>query len=474
MFRSLFLKIFLWFGTVVLTVIVGTFIVGELMHPDPSQSPIRRPLDLALNAYAQSAAETYERSGQAALVAELDRMQRDSHLHAFLFNGQLQELSGRRIPATAPGVARRVLETRLPEAADGPPLLLARPVVTASGGEYVLVAEMPPHPSPPFFLHPTLHLLAIVLMGGLFCYGLARYLTSPVAKLRAATREFAGGNLSARVGPTMGSRRDELVSLAADFDEMAEKIQSLVESQRRLLGDISHELRSPLARLNVALELARQRSGAQATSALERIQSEAELLNEMIGQLLALTRLESGAAEIQKTEFDLEPLVREIVKDADFEARARNRSVRIGTIEKSVIDGVPSLIRRAIENVIRNAVHYTAEGTEVEIKLFRDSGGGSPAAGKLDNERVIIVVRDHGPGVPDEALGEIFRPFYRVDEARDREAGGVGLGLAIAERAVRLHGGSVEATNAPDGGLMVTITLPTQQTASSRPRMAAC
>ena len=458
--QSLFLKIFLWFGAVVLTVIVGTFVVGELMHPDPSQTPIRRPLDLALNAYAQTAAETYERSGQVALAAELDSIQRDSNIRAFLFNSQLQELSGRRIPAGAPGVARRVLETRLSEVADGPPLLQARLALTQSGGQYVFVAEMSPRPPPPFFLHPIAHLFAIVLMGGLFCYGLARYLTSPVAKLRAATREFASGNLSARVGATMGSRRDELVSLATDFDEMAEKIQSLVESQRRLLGDISHELRSPLARLNVALELARQKSGHEATSALERIQREAEILNEMIGQLLALTRLESGAEELQKTAFDLEALVREIVKDADFEARARDRSVRLSTTQQAIIDGAPNLIRRAIENVIRNAVHYTAAGTEVEIKLFSDRGAAPPVAGKLNDERVVIVVRDRGPGVPDEALGEIFRPFYRVDEARDREAGGVGLGLAIAERAVRLHGGSVEATNAIGGGLQVTIVLP--------------
>jgi two-component system sensor histidine kinase CpxA len=307
-----------------------------------------------------------------------------------------------------------------------------------------------------------LHILAMALIGALFCYWLAKHLTSPVAKLRAATRELANGNLSVRVGPTLGRRRDELASLATDFDEMAEKIQLLIDRQRRLLGDISHELRSPLARLNVALELARQRSGIEATSALERIQREAEILNEMIGQLLALTRLESGAEEIRKVELDLESLVREVVRDADFEARARNRAVRLTATEPVMIEGVPNLIRRAIENVIRNAVHYTAEQTEVEIKLFTDSETTPASAGKPDHELAVIVVRDHGPGVPDEVLNEIFRPFYRIDEARDREAGGVGLGLAIAERAVRLHGGNVEAANAPDGGLIVTINLPRQ------------
>ena len=317
---------------------------------------------------------------------------------------------------------------------------------TDSGDEYVLVAE-PPHRSPALF-HPAVHLLAIILTGGLFCYWLARYLTSPVTKLRAATRELAKGNLSARVVPTLKGRRDELASLAADFDEMAEKIETLVNSQRRLLGDISHELRSPLARLNVALELARQRSGAEATTALERIQREAELLNEMIGQLLALTRLESGAEEVRKTEFDLSTLVREIVMDADFEARARKRSVKLESPERCLLVGNEQLLRRAIENVVRNAVQYTAEGTEVNVALA------------CSEQSAVITVRDHGPGVPENALGEIFKPFYRVDEARDRDAGGVGLGLAIAERAVRLHGGTVDAANAAGGGLVVTMRLP--------------
>jgi two-component system sensor histidine kinase CpxA len=248
----------------------------------------------------------------------------------------------------------------------------------------------------------------------------------------------------------MGNRRDELASLAADFDVMAEKIESLVNSQRRLLGDISHELRSPLARLSIALELARQRSGADATTALERIQLEAENLNEMIGQLLALTRLESGAEAIRKTEFDLASLVGAITDDADFEARSRKRSVKLESPESCTIVGNEQLLRRAIENVIRNAVQYTAEGTEVEVKL---------ECGDKTSEAV-ITVRDHGTGVPENALAEIFRPFYRVDDARDREAGGVGLGLAIAERALRLHAGAVKAVNASDGGLVVTISLP--------------
>jgi signal transduction histidine kinase len=212
----------------------------------------------------------------------------------------------------------------------------------------------------------------------------------------------------------------------------------------------------------VALELARQRSGAEATTALERIQREAEILNEMIGQLLALTRLESGAQQIQKGEFDLALLVREITDDADFEARSRKRSVKLESSESCIVVGSEPLLRRAIENVVRNAVQYTSEGTEVEVKLKCGvkAYGEEIENQESDKRAAVITVRDHGAGVPEQALAEIFRPFYRVDDARDREAGGVGLGLAIAERAVRLHGGSVEAANVATGGLVVTIVLP--------------
>jgi two-component system, OmpR family, sensor histidine kinase CpxA len=430
--RSLFLKIFLWFGTVVVTVIVGTFLVGELMRPEHNAPPTRRPMDQILSEYAQEAARQYEHGGQLALIAYLDRVQSESNMRAFLFNRQLQELTGRRPPPSAQIVARRVFETQRPQFTDdGSPPLFARSALTDSGAEYALVAESPRRSQ--FLFHPIMHLLAIVLTGGLFCYWLARYLTSPVTKLRAATRELANGNLDARVMPALGNRRDELTSLAADFDLMAEKIQSLVDSQRRLLGDISHELRSPLARLNVALELARERSGVAASSALERIQREAENLNEMIGQLLALTRLESGAAGLKKTEFDLAQLVRDIADDANFEARSRKRSVKLETPEQCNMVGTEQLLRRAIENVVRNAVQYTAEGTEVEVKVeclettnledsnyrvsnTKDKDQSSKFTGSRfepdpGQRLAVITIRDHGAGVPDNALAEIFHPF---------------------------------------------------------------
>jgi two-component system sensor histidine kinase CpxA len=286
----------------------------------------------------------------------------------------------------------------------------------------------------------------------LVCFLLARYLTSPIVRLRAATQRLAGGDLTARAGAVGSRRRDEIAELVRDFDGMASRIENLVNAQSRLLNDISHELRSPLARLNVALGLARQRTGPEAASTLDRIEMEAERLNELIGRLLALARLEGGDQSMQRAPVDLEQLVREICKDADFEAQGRNCRVASNIAADCVVMGNADLLHSAVENVVRNAMRYTREGTEVEIVLARWEGANGPEAR--------ILVSDHGPGVPAESLDKLFRPFYRLDDARGRQTGGVGLGLAITERAVRLHGGSIKASNRPDGGLDVEIRVP--------------
>lgn len=334
----------------------------------------------------------------------------------------------------------------------------AHPVITESGRRYVMVDSFPPRPFGPFSEHPrvqVLRILAVLLTAGMLCYWLARYLVTPVVKLREVTRQVSRGDLSARVGPLIGKRRDEVGALGRDFDAMATRIETLVNAQHRLIRDISHELRSPLTRLRVALELVRRRAGPEVLAGLDRIEREAESINEMIGQLLSLSRLESGTDGLKNVEIDLCALVHEIADDADFEAQSRDSSVHMTSCEECTTTGVAELLRSAIENVVRNAVRYTAAGTEVEITL-RCEG--------LDGERdAVVSVRDHGAGVPEEAIEEIFRPFYRVEDARDRESGGTGLGLAIAARAMRLHGGAIKAANVPDGGLMVEMRLPLRE-----------
>jgi two-component system sensor histidine kinase CpxA len=256
-----------------------------------------------------------------------------------------------------------------------------------------------------------------------------------------------------RIGKILSKRKDEFSGLAEDFDHMAQRIESLMTRQRQLLGDISHELRSPLTRLNLALELARRKTAnAEATAALDRIETEALLLEEMIAQLLTLTRLESGVEEVKMEAVDLTTLLADITADADFEARARDCSVRIIGSTPCAVSGNEELLRRAIENVIRNAVRYTRKDTTVDITLRHISDAS--------NSYAEITVRDHGPGVSEHEFSLLFHPFYRVSNARERQTGGTGLGLAITQRAVAFHYGSVAASNAQDGGLIVTIRLP--------------
>jgi two-component system sensor histidine kinase CpxA len=295
-------------------------------------------------------------------------------------------------------------------------------------------------------------IVVAIIAAGLTWYGLFRYYAVPLRRLRKVTQQLAGGNLSARVGEGLLHRKNEVVDLGRDVDRMAERIESLVGAHQRLIRDVSHELRSPLARLNVALELARQSAGPAHSAPFDRIERESERLNELIGQLLMLTKLESDSGTIKRADIDIAALIVEVAQDVDFEARSNDRRVLAAPSEPLFLSGNKELLRQALENLVRNAARYTATGTAVEISLRKkDSGGRSWAH---------IEVRDQGPGVPESALYDIFRPFYRVNDARERQSGGTGVGLAISDRAVRLHGGSLRAFNAPGVGLIMEMELP--------------
>jgi two-component system sensor histidine kinase CpxA len=340
------------------------------------------------------------------------------------------------------------------------PERVIRKSLTLDGKRYTLVLVLPPGPRVFFGPHdiPGLGLAIAVITSGLMCYLLAWSMTSPVARLRKAAQSLAAGDLSARTGAPRNGRRDELAELMRDFDRMAERIERLVDSQSRLLKDVSHELRSPLARLSVALGLARQRVAAGAAPELEgslnRIELEADRLNQLIQRLLTISRLESGADAIRKTTLSLREVVVQVAHDAEYENPGRGCRV-MGTAEPAdelMVEADPDLLRSALENVVRNATRYTAEGTTVEVRLEREQS----ARGR----EIVVRVLDSGPGVPDEALPKIFEPFYRLDDARNRQTGGAGLGLSIADRAIRLHGGQLRASNRNEGGLEVEIRIP--------------
>lgn len=458
--RSLFVKILAWFWIATALVIMVVFLTNSLTSRDEPRPHM--PPDQMMAA-EQVAIDLLEREGQTAAGDYLDELNKNSHARIFIFDRGGNEVTGRQPLPQALDTAKSFINepgSRPPRRGGGD--WMVRPAYGRSGNPYVVVAEGHRPPGPPHF--PFLprvwwaQLLTYILTAGLVCYLLARYLSSPLVKLREATRRLAAGDLTARVG-LRTRRRDELTDLGRDFDVMAERIESLMTSQQRLLHDISHELRSPLTRLNIALELARQGDPGEASWAMERIDRESQRLNALINQLLALARMESAATAQARTLVNLQELVDEVAADADFEAKTQGKTVRVVSEESGFLHGDEQLLRSAIENVVRNAMLYTPEGTEVEIGLHSQGAEGA-----------LIRVRDYGQGVPPEALAKIFRPFYRVGDARDRQSGGVGLGLSISQRAVEIHGGTIRAANAEGGGLVVEITLPGVVETADAPR----
>jgi two-component system sensor histidine kinase CpxA len=448
--KSLFLRIFLSFWLAQALIIVAAVLLTLALRPRAGSWEALRAT--ALN----DAVAAYELGGDAELRKYVDELEATQHVRVYLFNEQGTELSHR----TPPDWAIRVASGGPRAPRDGfmiPAPPVQRDSRSSSDGlhQYTLVMGLPPGPRVFFGPRgmPWRWLIIAVVCTGLVCYFLSWYMTKPILRLRAATRQLAAGDLTARSGAPAGRRHDEMTSLMRDFDAMAERLEILVKAQSRLLNDISHELRSPLARLSVALGLARQRANVESAEMLDRIELEASRLNEMIGRILTLARLEDGEQRVPQTPVPLDELVLNVAEDAEFEAQARHCHVHTAIPEGNWgVRGNASLLHSAVENVVRNAIRYTQEGTSVEIELTSVEGDKGPEA--------LVAVSDAGPGVPEGALGKLFEPFYRLDDSRGRLTGGAGLGLAITERAVRFHGGRVSASNRPGGGLRVEIRLP--------------
>jgi two-component system OmpR family sensor kinase len=324
---------------------------------------------------------------------------------------------------------------------------VARQVATPQGQSYLLFVPRAAEtrPSPPPFLEPW-QLIAIGTASSLAVSALlAWYLARPIRNLRWAFNAAAQGKLETRVLPRMGRRRDEIADLGRDFDRMAQQLQTLVSAQARLLHDLSHELRSPLARLHAAAGLLRQDPDNLPRS-LDRIEQETDRLDALVGEVLDLARLEGGTLPAPVATLDLAELVSSIVEDARFEAQASGRDVSFHSRAVALVSGRADLLHRAIENVVRNAVKYTPVDTDVEVEL------------RATATCATLTVADRGPGVPDDQLARIFEPFYQTNSAQQPD--GFGLGLAIAQRAINLHRGRIRATNESAGGLRVEIELP--------------
>lgn len=294
-------------------------------------------------------------------------------------------------------------------------------------------------------IFPLVPLVASLLASLVFSAVLAVYFSRPIRRLRGAVDAAARGDLAVRPGADMGRRSDELADLARDFDRMASRLRGMVESQQRLLHDVSHELRSPLARQQAALDLARQQPSKLGIS-MNRIEVELYRLDALVGELLTLSRLEAGVNTEYVDEIDIGELLTEVVDDAAFELSSATRSIVMHLGVQVHVYGQYELLRRAIENVVRNAIKHTADGTQVTVLVT------------ITRHRLRILVSDRGPGVTPEDLDAIFQPFFRSGDSG--AVSGHGLGLAIARRVIEAHRGTVQAMNRPGGGLSIEISLP--------------
>ncbi len=301
---------------------------------------------------------------------------------------------------------------------------------------------------PPHHLRPESLIVSGVVVSFISSFLLAWYFSKPIGVLRKAFGAVAKGDLGQRVTPAIGSRRDEIADLGRAFDDMTTQLQNLLASQRRLLHDVSHELRSPLARLQVSIGLARQ-TPEKIASSLDRIEHEAGRLDTLVGEVLTLSRLESGVPQPKDEYIDILELVDTVIDDARFEAKAMSRRVSFHSdLEESpIIQGHGELLFRALDNVVRNAIHHTPPETMITVSIHRQ------------NNSLQITVDDQGSGVQEEELDSIFEPFQR-SSAGSPSRNGYGLGLAIARRAIESHGGNIRATNRPENGLRISITLP--------------
>jgi two-component system sensor histidine kinase CpxA len=447
--HSLFLKIFLWFWATV--IVIGVALVFTfLLQPGRTSARWHDSLRSAARYSGTIAVEEAELHGAPAASLYMKQMSAGTHTHACLFDEAGNAIAGDHCDLFARNISLvRETQTLSSFVKDGI-ARVALPIESSSGRKYIYAGEIPT--GTPAFTRTAIavRVCVVLLVSFCICYLLSRYLTAPIVRLREAAQLLAAGHLSTRASAEMERRNDELGFLVRDFNAMASRIEELISRQRQLIQDISHELRSPLARLNVALDLGRERKGND--SAFDQMEQDIDRMSEMIGRMLTVAKLDAPSAPVQMARIDLGDLVSQVVRSAEFELRERDNAVKLTVRGRCFVHGSAELLRSAIENVIRNAVRYTTPDASVDIHLERLE--------ESDGSFILLSVRDYGVGVPESELPNIFRPFYRVANDRDRESGGAWLGLAIADRVVRVHGGTIRAHNRTPHGLQVDIGLP--------------
>lgn len=458
----LYLKIFFTFWLITAAIIVGTNIVvhwfdmtpeGNLQHDNDSgdDDPAKRLLfQMVGNAVNRNARQ---------LVQDLRSMPTWSTRYVYVIDRENRDLLDRPLPPGVMFLAPRLTAKHpFDRVQDRNRKLFGRYITLNDGTSVKLITISSGRDEGQdrdiiweLFIDNIWPLLLVsILVSGSACFFLARHFTRSINTLQKATQQIARGDLSVRISDQFYGRKDEVAALGRDFDHMTERLQKAMQEQKRLIKDVSHELRTPLARLQIALALARQRSNGIVDQELDRIKQAADYLNDIITDILTLP-VQGQDSWVLDDVLDLVSLLQILIENYQTDAQEKNIQIKFKcTLEEALVSTHGNMLVGVFENTLRNALLYTPTNAEICVQI-NETG---------DGEYYRIDIMDQGPGVPDDALESIFQPFYRTDEARARESGGYGLGLAIAQRSVSLHQGRIWAENRPVGGLSLCIMLP--------------
>jgi|TARA_B110001469_G_scaffold31609_1_gene32159 two-component system sensor histidine kinase CpxA len=441
-FRSLYWKIFFFFWLTLIAVIFSVATLSEIIVEERDQDQYQRVVRLGIKA-----ADIFETNGPAELTAWLRYIDQEFDVKGFMLDSKRRPISLANLPKNWLQFALPLTQNRLSERH----LRGFQPyrISSSSNRIYTFVAHRDNRgPYPAWLKHlPILQVLTALVIVALLTAFVTWRITDPLRKLKQATDSFARGNLDTRLTNLVGARKDEIGEVGIAFNHMAERISLLVSNQQRLFRDISHELRTPLARQQIAIELLARKMPDTEHQSLHRIEREIERMNALIDQVLSLLRLEQQDQSPADETYDLGALLQKLTQDAQFEAQSKHQ-VLLQQPPHILLTGQPELVSRAVENILRNAIRYTSADGRVFLQVEKHK------------DNIVIRIEDEGEGVPDNSLKRLFEPFYRVETSRNQQSGGYGVGMAIADQAIRAQGGTIEASNRPTGGLRVDINLP--------------
>ena len=446
----LFVKIFLWFWLAMWGILAIVFLSGRLTGMRPVTAPSMYATVAPI--LAAEAVNAYETGGPKAFARFSQRDSRSDEHQLYLLDGFYNDVLSR--PITDDGL-RAARAAKIGQLVVFRGHIAAYKFISSSGHSYIMMLNLKSGLraiGEALASDGGVFSISLFLLVTLLCFWLAYHIASPIHSIQSTARMVAQGDLKARVPSAVSKRHDELAALAIDFDSMVDRLEVLIRTQKDLLSSVSHEVRSPLARINLSLAILKKRSSAPTDDVFQRLEGDVNRIDLLMGQLLLLSRLEAGLSSVDRDEVNLGQIVEEVTADGNFEAQASGKSVSLQAADSVFLQNAdPHALRSACENIIRNAIRFTRPGTNVQVVLAMDKTTLQPVA--------LLFVRDFGSGVPEEFLQAIFQPFVQVPGDKSSDEGN-GLGLAIALEAIRMHGGTISAANLPSGGLEICVRLP--------------